>query len=74
MLLHFDAFSHGLGVLHMDAALRLTPSGYGIKVSYHTIGLAGLFYPGHEDDSASGAFNQTGAEPVQYLAEGTLAW
>lgn len=71
VLLHFDAFSHGLGVLHMDAALRLTASGYGIKVSYHTIGLAGLFYPGHEDDSASGAFNQTGAEPVQYLAEGT---
>lgn len=71
VLLHFDAFSHSLAVLHMDAALRLTPSGYGLRISYQTISLAGLFYPGHEDDSASGAFGKTGAEPVEFLAEGT---
>lgn len=71
MLLHFDAFAHGIGVLHMDAALRLTPDGYGLRVNYRTIGLAGVFYPGQEDDSASGVFNRTGAQPTQSVSEGT---
>lgn len=71
VLLHFQAVSHGLAVLRLDAALRLTATGYGLRVSYHTVGLAGFFYPGQEDDSVSGAWDEAGPQPAQYLAEGT---
>ncbi len=71
VLLHFQAVSRGLAVLRMDAALRLTATGYGLRVSYHTVGVAGFFYPGQEDDAVSGAWDEAGPQPAQYLAEGT---
>jgi hypothetical protein len=71
VLLHYEAYSHGLPVMRVAAALRLTPSGYGLRVDYHTVGIARLFYSGQESDSVSGAWGEAGPEPRWFLATGT---
>ncbi len=69
--LHYEAYSHGLAVMRLDADLRLSRSGYGVSASYRTVGLAHLLYNGHENDAVSGAWDGGGTVPAQYLATGT---
>ncbi len=71
VLLQYEAYARGFLVMRVEAALRLTPSGYGVSVAYHTVRLASLFYSGHETDSVSGIWGRAGPQPRQYLAVGT---
>ena len=68
--LHYQAFAHGLAILAMDVSVTLAPSGYQVTLSYHTTGLAGFLYPGHQADAVGGTWDGDRAAPRQYTGAG----
>ena len=52
--LHYEAYSHGLGILGLDVTLSLDPGGYEVRLDYHTVGLAHFLYSGEQHNSVSG--------------------
>jgi hypothetical protein len=70
--LSYDTYAAGLEVMQMHAFLGIGPWNYRINVNYHTTGLVGLLYRGHQTNTVRGQWNEMHAEPLQFLGEG--AW
>src|SRR4051794_2161600 len=70
--LAYEAYAAGLEVMHMNAFLGLGPWNYRIDVDYHTTGVAGLLYRGHQINSVRGQWDNEHAQPLEFFGEG--AW
>ncbi|HYZ25073.1 MAG TPA: DUF3108 domain-containing protein [Rhodopila sp.] len=66
----YRTYAAGIPVAEVDAGLNLGPWSYQMQLAYHTTGLVGFFYSGHQQDTVSGAFNGEQVRPSRYMGEG----
>jgi Protein of unknown function (DUF3108) len=72
MRLSYDTYAAGLEVMQMQAFFGLGPWNYRIDIDYHTTGLVGFLYRGHQVNTVRGAWQDDRAAPVEFSGEG--AW
>jgi hypothetical protein len=68
--LAYDTYAAGLQVMQMRASFGLGPWNYRIAVDYHTTGLVGLLYRGHQTNSVRGNWQDEHADPLEFLGVG----
>jgi hypothetical protein len=66
----YDAYARGIPVAKAEAGLSFGPWTYQMKLSYHTIGVIGLFLHGHQLDSVDGSWHGALASPSRFIGEG----
>jgi hypothetical protein len=69
--LDYRATVHGVPLMHMQVALRMTPSRYRLRLTYRTVGVIGFFFRGHQADSVVGVWHGNRPAPLRYVAAGT---
>ncbi|HEY7581403.1 MAG TPA: DUF3108 domain-containing protein [Acetobacteraceae bacterium] len=70
--LAYDTYAAGLEVMQMRVFFGLGPWNYQIDIDYHTTGLVGFLYRGHQLNSVRGVWQDGRAAPVEFFGEG--AW
>ncbi len=68
--LTYDTYAAGIEVMQMHANFGLGPWNYRIGIDYHTTGLVGLFYRGHQVNTASGLWEEGHVEPQEFSGDG----
>jgi Protein of unknown function (DUF3108) len=68
--LAYDTYAGGIEVMQMNAFFGLGPWNYRIDLDYHTTGLVGLLYRGHQTNSVRGMWHDDQAAPQQFSGEG----
>lgn len=68
--LGYDTYAAGLKIMRMDALFRFGPRNYAIDLNYHTTGLAGLFYRGHQINAVRGVWHDDVAAPIEFSGDG----
>jgi hypothetical protein len=68
--LSYDTYAAGIEVMQLRAYFGLGPWNYQIDINYHTTGLVGLFYRGHQVNTVRGAWLEDQAAPLQFYGEG----
>jgi hypothetical protein len=68
--LAYDTYAAGIEVMRMNAAIGLGPWNYRIDLDYHTTGLVGLLYRGHQTNTVRGVWQNDRAEPIEFFGEG----
>jgi hypothetical protein len=58
-------------VAEVESGLSFGPSTYQMSLGYHTTGMVGFFFRGHQFDVVSGRWRGLQAQPIQFLDEGT---
>jgi hypothetical protein len=66
----YDTYAAGIEVMQMRAFFGLGPWNYRISLDYHTTGLVGLLYRGHQTNSARGLWQDQHAAPSEFSGEG----
>ena len=62
---------HGMPLMRMQVNLQMTPTQYRLRLDYHTVGVIGFFFRGHQSDSVIGTWHGTRPAPLRYDAVGT---
>jgi hypothetical protein len=70
--LAYDTYAAGMRVMRMHAFFGMGPSNYRIELDYHTTGLVGFFYRGHQTNTVQGIWQNEQPEPLQFFGVG--AW
>jgi len=68
--LTYDAYAAGIEIMQMRASFGLGPWNYRVGIDYHTTGLVGLFYRGHQVNAASGLWDEGHVEPQEFSGDG----
>ena len=68
--LAYDTYAGGIEVMQMRVFLGLGPWNYRIDLDYHTTGLVGLFYRGHQTNTVRGMWHDDQAAPLRFFGEG----
>jgi opacity protein-like surface antigen len=68
--LAYDTYAAGIEVMQMHASIGLGPWNYRVAVDYHTTGLVGLLYRGHQTNSVRGNWQDEHADPLEFFGEG----
>jgi len=68
--LSYDTYAAGLRVMQMRAFFGLGPWDYRIDLDYHTTGLVGFLYRGHQVNTVRGTWQDERAEPVEFSGDG----
>lgn len=68
--LAYDTYAAGVEVMQMHVFLGLGPWNYRIELDYHTTGLVGLFYRGHQVNTVRGQWQDDQAAPQEFFGEG----
>ena len=68
----YDTYAAGLHVAEVDAGFELGPHSYQLTLSYHTTGMVGFFFRGHQFDTVSGGWN--GPQPLPSEFYGVGVW
>lgn len=68
--LTYDTYAASLEVMEMNVFFGLGPWNYRINVDYHTTGLVGFFYRGHQVNTVRGNFDNGRAEPLAFFGDG----
>jgi hypothetical protein len=68
--LSYEGYAHGLHVLTVDGALRLTDTGYSVRMSYRTAGLISMVSHTRISSSSEGRFDGGKPEPLDFTSEG----
>jgi hypothetical protein len=68
--LSYDTYAAGLEVMQMAAFFGLGPWNYQIDIDYHTTGLVGFLYRGHQANTVRGTWQDDRAAPVEFSGEG----
>jgi hypothetical protein len=66
----YGTYAVGLHVADVDAAFGLGPWSYQMQLAYHTTGLAGLFYQGHQVNTVHGSWQDDEPEPREFFGDG----
>jgi len=68
--LTYDTYAAGIEVMQLRAFFGLGPWNYRVSIDYHTTGLVGLFYRGHQVNAASGLWDEDHVEPQVFSGDG----
>jgi Protein of unknown function (DUF3108) len=68
--LAYDTYAAGVEVMQMNAFFGLGPWNYRIDLDYHTTGLVGLFYRGHQVNKVRGMWHDADPAPVEFFGVG----
>src|SRR4051812_31416952 len=68
--LAYDTYAAGVEVMQMQAFIGIGPWNYQIDLDYHTTGLVGLLYRGHQTNMVRGVWQGDRAEPAEFFGEG----
>jgi Protein of unknown function (DUF3108) len=68
--LDYEAYAHGLPVLHLQVGLAMWPGGYQVQLGYRTVGLVGFFYRGRQQDTVAGTWHDGRPAPRRFTADG----
>ncbi len=69
--LAYDTYAAGIEIMQMHALFGLGPWNYHIDLNYHTTGLVGLFYSGHQVNTVRGQWQDGQAAPQEFYGVGT---
>ncbi|MGH7054011.1 MAG: DUF3108 domain-containing protein [Stellaceae bacterium] len=70
--LTYLTYARGFTTLKLVATLELSAAGYQVAIGYHTLGMVGFFFPGHDTAQAAGSWQAGKAAPLRFASEG--AW
>jgi hypothetical protein len=68
----YDTYAAGMHLAQVETGVSFGLRKYQANLGYHTTGMVGLFFRGHQFDLASGSWNGLQATPLRFVAEG--AW
>ncbi len=68
--LAYDTYAGGIEVMQMRVFFGLGPWNYRIDLDYHTTGLVGLLYRGHQTNTVRGMWHDDQAAPLRFFGEG----
>jgi hypothetical protein len=68
--LAYDTYASGIEVMQMHAHFGLGPRNYRIDLDYHTTGLPGVFYRGHQTNTVRGVWQDEHAKPLEFFGDG----
>jgi hypothetical protein len=66
----YQAYAAGLHVANVEAGFGFGPWSYQVRLAYHTVGLAGVFFDGHQLNTVTGSWTDEHSTPHQYSGEG----
>jgi hypothetical protein len=66
----YQTYAAGLHVASAEAHIGLGPWSYQMHLAYHTTGLVGLFYQGHQVNTVTGTWVDDGPVPRAFIGEG----
>ena len=66
----YDTYAAGIEVMQMQAYFGLGAWSCPLNIDYHTTGLVGLFYRGHQTNSVHGTWHDDEAIPLEFSGEG----
>jgi hypothetical protein len=66
----YDTYAAGLDVAEVEASFGLEPRSYQVHLAYHTTGLAGLFFSGHQISDVEGSWRADAPVPRTFSGEG----
>jgi hypothetical protein len=67
----YETYAAGLHVAAVESGLSFGPWDYRMSLGYHTTGMVGFFFGGHQFDSVSGSWQGERAQPSRFLGQGT---
>jgi hypothetical protein len=68
--LSYDTYAAGIEVMQLAADFGIGPWNYQIRIDYHTTGLVGLLYRGHQVNTVRGVWQDDKAAPVEFFGRG----
>ncbi len=68
--LTYVTYASGFTTLRLAATLDLTAEGYRLAITYHTVGMIGFLFPGHDTAAAQGTWQADAAAPFSFQSEG----
>jgi hypothetical protein len=70
MQLHYETYAAGIPVAQVESGFRLGPRTYQMTLGYHTTGLVGFLFRGHQLDQVDGAWRGQLAAPSLFVGKG----
>ncbi len=70
----YQAYAAGLHVASVEAGFGFGPWSYQVRLAYHTVGLAGVFFDGHQLNTVTGSWTDQHSTPHRVLRRRHLAW
>jgi hypothetical protein len=67
----YDTYAAGMHVAEVETGLSLGPWTYQLNLGYHTTGMVGFFFRGHQFDFVDGSWHGVQAEPSRFVGEGS---
>ena len=67
----YQAYAAGMHVANVEAGFGFGPWSYQVRLAYHTVGLAGFFYEGHQLNTVTGSWADDNSAPHEYSGDGT---
>ena len=67
---HYDVYAAGLDVAAVEAGISIGRSAYQMNLAYHTTGMVGVFYRGHQDNTVTGAWHGLEPTPTRFFGKG----
>lgn len=66
----YRTYAVGLHVANVKAGFGLGPWSYQMQLAYHTTGLVGLFYQGHQINTVRGSWQEDQPAPFEFFGDG----
>jgi hypothetical protein len=66
----YETYAAGMHVAEVDSGFSFGPWNYQMNLDYHTTGMVGFFFRGHQSDYVSGSWHGGRAEPTQFVGQG----
>lgn len=66
----YETYAAGMHVAEVDSGFSFGPRNYQMNLGYHTTGVVGLFFRGHQFDTVTGAWLDGRAAPTQFIGTG----
>jgi hypothetical protein len=67
---NYETYAAGIHVAEVDTGFSFGPWDYKMDLGYHTTGLVGLFFRGHQFDRVNGAWHGRETLPSEFVGQG----
>ena len=66
----YDTYAAGIHVATVDTGFSFGPWNYQMNMAWHTTGMVGLLFRGHQFDHVNGSWHGTDAAPSEFVGQG----
>jgi hypothetical protein len=66
----YDTYAAGLQAAEVEAGFSFSPSSYQMSLSFHTVGMVGFLFGGHQLDVVNGSWHGRKAVPTRFAGQG----